>query len=78
MQTHLYAIGQNVSLDGQERLYSKLNPFTIEAQLPPVGNVLQYRVKSTSEYCRRVVREDHLSPDMPQDVRVALTLEPVG
>lgn len=78
MSSHLYAIGQNVSLDGQERLYSKLNPFTVEAQLPPVGDVLQYRVKSTSEYCRRVVREDHLSPDTPQDVHLTLTLAPVA
>ncbi len=63
MPSHLYLVGQTVSVDGREQFYTKLNPFTVEAQLPPVGDILQYRVKSMSEYCRRVVREDRLSAD---------------
>ena len=76
MPSHLYLVGQTVSLDGREQLYAKLNPFTVEAQLPPVGDVLQYRVKSTSEYCRRVVREDHLSADALQPAHPTLSPAP--
>jgi hypothetical protein len=62
MATHIYVIGETVSLnfdDGQ--FFSKLNPFKIEAHLPPLGTSLQYRVKSESETCRRVVPESQLS-----------------
>jgi hypothetical protein len=74
MASHLYAIGAVVSLDFQEeRFFSKLNPFTVEAQLPSVGTFLQYRVKSASEVFRRVVPEDKLSslefqPDTTQAI----------
>ncbi|UDL95661.1 hypothetical protein LGH83_05460 [Lichenihabitans sp. PAMC28606] len=63
MSTHRYSVGDSVVLDFQgEQLFAKLNPFTIEAQLPPVGSFLQYRIKSAVENFRRVAPEDKLSP----------------
>lgn len=62
MSKHTFAIGETVSLnfhDGQ--FFSKLNPFTIEAQMPPIGSRLQYRIKSKSELCQRVVAEHQIS-----------------
>ena len=62
MSAHLYQVGDVVSLnfdDGQ--FFSKLNPFTIEAQMPHVGSRLQYRIKSRSEECRRVVPEHQIN-----------------
>lgn len=62
MSDYLFPIGSVVSLDFHERQsFSKLNPFTVEALMPPVGDTLQYRVKSPSEPCRRVVAEHQIS-----------------
>lgn len=67
MDTHRYAVGATVSLDFRERqFFSKLNPFTVEAQMPPVGDSLQYRIKSLSEPCRRIVAEHQLSAFEPE------------
>ncbi|HEX4766238.1 MAG TPA: hypothetical protein VH414_08165 [Lichenihabitans sp.] len=63
MAAHLYEIGDTVSVNfHQGEFFSKWNPFIIEAQLPPLGAFLQYRVKSKAEACRRVVTEHQLSP----------------
>lgn len=62
MDTHLFAVGEIVSLDFHDgRFIAKLNPFTVEAQMPPVGTTLQYRIKSEAESYRRVVAEHQLS-----------------
>lgn len=62
MDTHLFAVGEIVSLDFHDgRFIAKLNPFTVEAQMPPVGTTLQYRIKSEAESYRRVVSEHQLS-----------------
>ena len=62
MSTHLFAIGDIVSLNFHEgNFFSKLDPFVIEAQMPPVGSHLQYRIKSKSELFRRVIAEHQLS-----------------
>ena len=62
MSTHLYAVGESVSLNFHNgNFFSKLDPFVIEAQMPPVGASLQYRIKSRLEACRRVVSEHQLS-----------------
>lgn len=62
MSTHLFAIGETVSLNFHEgSFFSKLDSFVIEAQMPPIGSHLQYRIKSKSELCRRVVAEHQLS-----------------
>lgn len=73
---HRYAIGDVVSLDLHDGGSLKLNPFTVEARMPPVGVSLQYRIKSTVELCRRVVSEHQLSsvddrPAAPTAVLVA-------
>ena len=62
MSAHLYEIGDVVSLhsdDGQN--FSRLNPFTVEAQMPHLGSRLQYRIKSQSEDFRRVVPEHRIN-----------------
>ena len=62
MSAHLYQVGDVVSLnfdDGQ--FFSRMNPFTVEAQMPPVGDRLQYRIKSRSEEFRRVVPEHQIN-----------------
>ena len=62
MSAHQYKVGDVVSLNfHQGQLFAKLNPFTVEAQLPYLGAVLQYRIKSGFEDCRRVVAEDQIS-----------------
>ena len=74
---HMYAIGEVVSLNfNKGEFFSKLNPFTVEAQMPPVGAALQYRIKSSLELCRRVVAEHQLSafgsqPAAPSTVFIA-------
>ena len=67
MSTHIYAVGDKVSLDFHEgNALSKLDPFVVEARMPPLGTSLQYRIKSPSEICRRVVSEHQLSFFGPQ------------
>lgn len=61
MPVHRYAVGDIVSLAVHEVDVSKLNPFTVEARMPPVGVFLQYRIKSGVETCRRVVAEHQLN-----------------
>ncbi|MCW6508975.1 hypothetical protein [Lichenifustis flavocetrariae] len=62
MASHLYEVGDVVSLNFHEgQFFSKLNPFTVEAQMPHLGTDLQYRIKSKSEAYRRVVAEHQLS-----------------
>jgi len=75
MATHLFAIGEIVSLSfDQGQLLAKLNPFTVEAQMPPVGTLLQYRVKSEAEACRRVVPEHQLTSCGPQPAPEPVTV----
>jgi hypothetical protein len=62
MAAHLYKVGTTVSLsltDGQS--VPKSSAFIIEAQLPPLGTSLQYRIKSQAEGFSRVVVEHQLS-----------------
>ena len=62
MSSHIYAIGDVVSLNFHAgQFFAKLNPFTVEAQMPHLGASLQYRIKSNGETCRRVVSEHQLS-----------------
>ena len=62
MAAHLYKVGTTVSLsltDGQS--VPKSSAFLIEAQLPPLGSSLQYRIKSQAEGFSRVVVEHQLT-----------------
>lgn len=62
MSAHIYAVGDSVSLNFHEgNTFSKLDPFVVEAHMPHLGSALQYRIKSASEPCRRVVSEHQLS-----------------
>ncbi len=60
---HLYKRGETVLLDAHLRYFLGANGvFTVVAQLPPLGNDLQYRIKSLKEPYERVVLEHQLSP----------------
>ncbi len=62
MSAHLYQVGDVVSLNFHKgQFFSKLNPFKVEAQLPHLGAMLQYRIKSGFEDHCRVVVEDQIS-----------------
>ena len=62
MTTHLYEVGAHVSLAAAYGQSSPTGVFIVEAQLPPVGTNLQYRIKSETEGFRRVVVEHQLTP----------------
>ena len=60
--THLYTIGAVVKCNViSGHVASKTDFFTVEAQMPPLGTSLQYRIKSETESFRRVVSEHQLS-----------------
>jgi hypothetical protein len=62
MTTHLYLVGQTVTLNRGAGFISKAgDTFTVRAQLPPLGDVLQYRIKSDDEPYERVVAETQLT-----------------
>jgi hypothetical protein len=61
---HLYRPGETVLLDASLRYFLKSDAtFTIVAQLPPLGNDLQYRIKSNKEPYERVALEHQLAPE---------------
>jgi hypothetical protein len=74
MPTHRFEIGAVVTLAEGPRSVGA-NRFVIEALLPPVGALMQYRVKSEGENFRRVVVEEQLSdlssPTAPASPSVA-------
>lgn len=63
MDTHLYEIGQAVifTRDLSKFTSKAAELYTIRAQLPPVGDNLQYRIKSAVEPFERVAPEYQLS-----------------
>ncbi len=63
--SHLYPVGATVICNVVAGHYNgKTDSFTVEAQMPPVGTSLQYRIKSETEMFRRVVAEHQLTaPD---------------
>jgi hypothetical protein len=64
--THLYLIGQTVTLNPGAGFISKTGEtFKVRAQLPPLGDALQYRIKSDNEPYERVVAETQLTPVSP-------------
>jgi hypothetical protein len=55
---HVYVIGEKVIVNPAAGSNAKTNEaFTVRAQLPPLGDVFQYRVKCDSEPYERVVSE---------------------
>ena len=50
MTRHIYSVGQRVSFDGRVVTYlRRTGVFTVTKLLPPVGEELQYRIKSEGE-----------------------------
>ncbi len=59
---HLYRVGELVALDSSGGFVSpSCASFTVVAQLPALGNDLQYRIKSAGEACERMALERHLT-----------------
>ena len=66
LAAHLYLVGQTVTLDPGGGFVSKTGDmFIVRAQLPPLGDVLQYRIKSDDEPYERVVAETQLTRASP-------------
>ena len=61
MSKHLYAVGAVVSLTPDGQFTSAAGRFIVEAQVPPLGTALQYRIKNEAEGFRRVVVEHRLN-----------------
>ncbi len=61
MTAHLFRVGSIVSFNGSDGQAPSRSAFKIEAQMPPLGDVLQYRIKSEAEGFSRVVVEHQLS-----------------
>lgn len=63
MPTHLYAVGDRVSLDSTMRNSAdRADVFVVKTRMPHVGTQLQYRVKTDGEPYDRVVTEGQLTP----------------
>jgi hypothetical protein len=62
MNVHLYHVGEQVALTPHSGTYLKAsNAYVVSAQLPPLGDTLQYRIKCASEPYERVVAEHQLN-----------------
>ncbi len=61
MLTHLYEVGTVVSLQGDGQTIPATSRYVVEAQMPVVGTLLQYRIKGETEAFRRVVVEYRLT-----------------
>lgn len=75
--SHLYPVGATVTcsvLDGQ--VMNKAGTFIVEAQMPPLGTALQYRIKSETESFRRVVSEHQLSAGASQPQAAPVPVAP--
>ncbi|HWG04328.1 MAG TPA: hypothetical protein VG271_04875 [Beijerinckiaceae bacterium] len=60
---HLYLVGDRVTFNpGIGSNVKAGGAFTVQAQLPPLGDVFQYRIKNDSEPYERVVSEAQLAP----------------
>lgn len=60
---HRYHVGDRVVLDLRAGYFMKTDSaFIVVAQLPPLGNDFQYRIKSIGESHERVALEHHLTP----------------
>jgi hypothetical protein len=63
MSIHIFHVGDKVLL--RPHFASRTaasNVYTVKAQLPPLGDQHQYRVRCDSESYERVAVEDQLSP----------------
>lgn len=62
MAQHIYCVGDQVKLQIPGfHVLDKHHVFTVVSRMPPLGQELQYRIKSNSEPYERVTTEDRLS-----------------
>jgi hypothetical protein len=62
MSRHLYNVGEAVTLTPHSGHYLKTSgAYLVSAQMPPLGDVLQYRIKCASEPYERVVAEHQIN-----------------
>ena len=62
MPTHLFAVGERVSLESSMRNSADRDDvFVVKTRMPHVGTQLQYRVKTEGEPYDRVVTEGQLT-----------------
>jgi hypothetical protein len=62
MLTHLFRVGERVSLDSSmRRSADRADVFVVKTQMPHIGIQLQYRVKTEGEPYDRVVTEGQLT-----------------
>ena len=62
MSRHLYKVGEAVTLTPHSGNYLKAaGAYVVSAQMPPLGDELQYRIKCVSEPYERVVAEHQLN-----------------
>lgn len=62
MDHHLYNVGDAVTLTPHSGHFLKTNgAYVVSALMPPLGDVLQYRIKCASEPYERVVGEHQLN-----------------
>jgi len=62
MASHLYRVGERVTFNpGGGMAVKTYDTFTVRAQLPPLGDELQYRIKSDNEPYERVVSEPQIA-----------------
>jgi hypothetical protein len=69
MSRHLYLVGDAVTLAPHSGHYLKTSGvYVVSAQMPPLGDVLQYRIKCSSEPYERVVAEHQLNRAEPDSI----------
>ena len=62
MSRHLYNVGDAVSVTPHSGHFLKADAaYVVSALMPPLGDVLQYRIKCASEPYERVVAEHQLT-----------------
>jgi hypothetical protein len=62
MSAHLFHVGDAVTLTPHSGNYLKTSgAYVVSALMPPLGDVLQYRIKCASEPYERVVAEHQLN-----------------
>ena len=62
MAQHIFSVGDLVKLQIPGfHVLDKHHVFTVMSCMPPLGQELQYRIKSNNEPYERVVTEDRLS-----------------
>jgi hypothetical protein len=62
MSRHLYNVGEAVALTPHSGHFLKTTGnYVVSAQMPPLGDTLQYRIKCVSEPYERVVAEHQLT-----------------